>query len=68
MLFRSVYITGDIDHHTGLDAVADGLCIVDAGHFGTEYMFMQDMETELKAVFPELPITCAKVRTPYTVL
>ena len=63
-----VYITGDIDHHTGLDAVADGLCIVDAGHFGTEYMFMQDMETELKAVFPELPITCAKVRTPYTVL
>ena len=27
-----VYITGDIDHHTGIDAVDQGLCIIDAGH------------------------------------
>lgn len=63
-----VYITGDIDHHTGLDAVADGLCIIDAGHYGTEYIFMEDMRQELQAAFPELRITCAKVHAPYTTL
>ena len=29
-----VYITGDIDHHTGIDAVDQGMCIIDAGHYG----------------------------------
>jgi dinuclear metal center YbgI/SA1388 family protein len=27
-----VFVTGDIDHHTALDALAEGLAIVDAGH------------------------------------
>ena len=27
-----VYITGDIDYHTGIDAVAQGLAVIDAGH------------------------------------
>ena len=38
-----VYVTGDIDHHTGIDAVASGLPIIDAGHYGTEYIFMKAM-------------------------
>lgn len=38
-----VLITGDIDHHTGIDAVADGLMIIDAGHYGLEHMFVYDM-------------------------
>lgn len=63
-----VYITGDIDHHTGLDAVADGLSIVDAGHYGTEYLFMDAMKRELLEAFPELEITCAEVQFPYQVL
>ena len=33
-----VYVTGDIDHHTGIDTVAQGLAIIDAGHYGTEYI------------------------------
>jgi dinuclear metal center YbgI/SA1388 family protein len=36
-----VLITGDIDHHTAIDARARGLSIIDAGHFGTEH-FMVD--------------------------
>ena len=63
-----VYITGDIDHHTGIDAVAEGLCIIDAGHYGTEYIFMEDMRERLKKSFPELRFTCAKVKSPYTIL
>ena len=42
-----VYVTGDIDHHTGIDTVAQGLAIIDAGHYGTEYIFMEDMKERL---------------------
>lgn len=34
-----VIITGDIDHHAGTDAVAKGLCVIDAGHYGIEKIF-----------------------------
>lgn len=67
-LGADVYITGDIDHHSGLDAVADGLCIVDAGHYGTEYIFMDAMKQELNGAFPMLEIVCAKIQPPYQVL
>ena len=63
-----VYVTGDIDHHTGIDAVAQGLAIVDAGHYGTEYIFMKAMEKVLKEQYPNLQITCAKVQSPYMIL
>ena len=63
-----VYVTGDIDHHTGIDAVAQGLTIVDAGHYGTEYIFMKAMEKVLKEQYPNLQITCAKVQSPYMIL
>lgn len=63
-----VYVTGDIDHHTGIDTVAQGLCIIDAGHYGTEYIFMEDMKERLEKAFPELKFTCAKVKSPYTIL
>lgn len=63
-----VYITGDIDHHTGIDAVASGLAIVDAGHYGTEYIFMEAMKKKLNQRFPKLQISCAEVKSPYTIL
>lgn len=63
-----VYVTGDIDHHTGIDTVAQGLAIIDAGHYGTEYIFMEDMKERLAKAFPELTVSCAKVRSPYTIL
>ena len=63
-----VYVTGDIDHHTGIDAVAQGLAIIDAGHYGTEYIFMEDMKGRLEKAFPKLTVSCAKVNCPYTIL
>ena len=63
-----VYITGDIDHHTGLDMAAQGLTVVDAGHYGTEYIFMDAMKKVLKVQFPELKVSCARVRRPYTLI
>ena len=63
-----VYVTGDIDHHTGIDTVAEGLTIIDAGHYGTEYIFMEAMKEKLNKAFDDLKITCAKVKSPYTIL
>ena len=63
-----VYVTGDIDYHTAIDTMADGLAIVDAGHYGTEYIFAEAMEKELNEAFPALKTTCASVKNPYTVL
>lgn len=42
-----VLVTGDISHHAGIDAEAQGLMIVDAGHYGLEYVFMDYMENYL---------------------
>ena len=63
-----VYVTGDIDYHTAIDTMADGLAIVDAGHYGTEYIFAEAMEKELNEAFSALKTTCASVKNPYTVL
>lgn len=39
-----VLVTGDIGHHEGLDALEQNLAVIDAGHYGTEYFFIRDME------------------------
>lgn len=54
-----VLITGDIDHHTGLDGVDQGLCIIDAGHYGTEYFFLSYMEKWVRETFPQLQVRSA---------
>lgn len=63
-----VYVTGDIDHHTGIDTVAQGLALIDAGHYGTEYIFIQEMQKKIGDAFPQLILKGAVVRTPYVVL
>ena len=63
-----VYVTGDIDHHTGIDTVAQGLAIIDAGHYGTEYIFMDAMKKEMNEAFSNLKVTCAEVKSPYTLI
>lgn len=51
-----VYITGDIDHHEGIDSVAQNLCIIDAGHYGIEHIFVDYMEEYLKREVPGVKI------------
>ncbi len=43
-----VLINGDIGHHEGIDAEAQGMMIIDAGHYGLEHVFLERMETYLK--------------------
>lgn len=63
-----VYITGDIDHHTGIDAVDQGLCIIDAGHYGIEHIFMNDVKEYLEKRLEGVRISCVPVRHPFTVI
>lgn len=42
-----ILITGDIDHHDGIDAVAQGLSVIDAGHYGLEHIFVAFMKEYL---------------------
>ena len=43
-----VLITGDIGHHQGIDSLARGMAVIDAGHYGLEHIFMDFMETYLE--------------------
>jgi len=63
-----VMITGDIDHHKGIDAVAQGLTIIDAGHYGIEKLFIPYMQEFLKRELPELKVYKAEIKEPFIVV
>ena len=46
-------ITGDIGHHEGLDAVAEGVAIIDATHYGLEHIFMNYIKKYLETKLEE---------------
>ena len=60
-----VLVTGDIGHHDGLDAVEQGLAIIDAGHYGTEYIFIDDMKHFLEEKLPVLEVVTTPVIHPF---
>ena len=63
-----VYITGDIDHHTGVDQVDDFLPIIDAGHYGVEHIYIEDMYRILTEKCPEIKLSKAKIKHPFEVV
>ena len=60
-----VLITGDIDHHEGIDAVSQGLAIIDAGHYGLEYIFIEDMVRFLKQHLENVAVEQAEIIQPF---
>lgn len=63
-----VYVTADMDYHSAMDAVAQGVSIIDAGHYGTEYIFMEYMKQELQKMLPNLAVETMGVSHPCQVL
>ncbi len=61
-------ITGDIDHHDGIDAVAQGLAVIDAGHYGLEHIFGEYMKQYLEKQLPELAVVQAVEHEPFQVV
>lgn len=63
-----VLITGDIDHHTGIDAVAQGLAVIDAGHYGIEHIFIEDVKEYLKEKLEGVEVKAAPARHPFQIV
>ena len=63
-----VYITGDIDHHTGIDQLDEELPIIDAGHYGVEHIYIEDMCSFLKEKCPEVKVSKAEIKHPFEVV
>lgn len=63
-----VLITGDIDHHEGIDAVAQGMAIIDAGHYGIEHIFIEDMKQFCEKNFPEVEVQKADISHPFWIM
>lgn len=63
-----VLVSGDIDYHTGIDAAAEGLAVIDAGHYGTEYQFIEYVGSKLREMIPGVEVAEARVKMPYWVL
>ena len=61
-------LTGDIGHHDGIDAVAKGIIIMDAGHAGLEHIFVNDMAAEIADRFPKLRVTAYEGENPFVTL
>ena len=60
-----VLVTGDIDHHDGLDAAAQGLAIIDAGHYGVEKIFIPYMKQYLEANTTGVQVIAQPVKQPF---
>lgn len=63
-----VFLTGDIGHHEGLDAVDMGICVIDAGHYGLEQVFIDDMKQLITEGQKEIEVITYKAGSPYKVL
>lgn len=62
-----VYVTGDIDHHTGIDLVAQGVCVIDAGHYGVEKLFVPYLYDYFSKVLPECNVIKAIEKEPFRI-
>lgn len=60
-----VLITGDIGHHEGIDAAAQGMAVIDAGHYGIERIFVEDMKRYLAEKLSGVEIRTAPVCHPF---
>ena len=43
------FVSGDIKHHDAQAAKDLGICLIDAGHYGTEWQFVPNMAAHLRA-------------------
>jgi dinuclear metal center YbgI/SA1388 family protein len=51
-----VYITGDLGHHDGQKAYENDIILIDATHYGLEWVFLPLMEKKLKTINSDLEV------------
>lgn len=63
-----VMITGDIKHHQAMDALEQGITIIDAGHYGLEKIFVTCMEEFFTREVEGVTVLTATESSPFWVL
>lgn len=63
-----VLIGGDFGHHEGLDCLEKGIAVIDAGHYGLEHIFVQDMQALLQKKYPQLELCMEQIHYPFQTL
>lgn len=63
-----VLITGDIDHHDGIDAVMQNLAVIDAGHYGIEHIFISFMADYLQKEWKDLTVYKEPLQNPFFII
>lgn len=60
-----VLITGDIGHHDGIDGAAQGLAVIDAGHYGVEKIFIPYMKEYLETHTAGIQVIAQPEKQPF---
>ena len=63
-----VFITAEIDHHEGIDSNAEGMAIIDAGHYGLEHIFIEDMSNFIKENLKGIEVFTAAIAHPFQIV
>lgn len=63
-----VLVTGDIDHHEGIDAVERGVAVIDAGHYGLEHIFIEDMINYFRENLNQIDVEKAEIIHPFQIV
>ena len=59
------FVTADVKYNEFYDARAEGVNLIDAGHFATENPVVAVLAAKLRAAFPEIPVECAETHRDY---
>jgi len=62
------FITGDVDHHMGIDCMEKGMCVIDAGHHGLEHIFVEYMAWWFETNFPDIEVVKDDNESPFKVV
>ncbi len=64
-----LFITGDVKYHEAREADQKGICIIDAGHYGTERFFASTMKNMLQKELKDVEIVVSEVtQEPFRML
>lgn len=64
-----IMVTGDIGHHEGIDTIARGMVIADAGHYGLEKVFVEHMVHMLTQAWKgKIKVAAEEIKQPFTVI
>ena len=63
-----VLVSGDFGHHEGSDSVMQGLAVIDAGHYGLEHIFTEQMRDYLQEQCPNLTVFTEPWSNPFRII